>query len=44
MKNDYKKRKTNIILPKLNIDFSYVKPPTRPAVESMLENLHNYAM
>lgn len=38
--NDKPKKRTKIVLPKLHLDWSDTKPPTRPASEAMLENLH----
>jgi len=35
-----KKKLTYLKLPMKSLDLSHVKPPTRPAIESMLENLH----
>lgn len=32
--------KKEIKLPTTHPDLSHVKPPTRPAIEAMLENLH----
>lgn len=41
MPKEPKKKKAKIILPAKYPDYSHVKPPTRPAIEWMLENLHN---
>ncbi|MEK7059688.1 MAG: hypothetical protein AAB971_02950 [Patescibacteria group bacterium] len=36
-----KKKITYARLPMNQQDLSHVKPPTRPAIEAMIENLHN---
>ncbi len=40
MPKEPKKKNIKINLPLIYPDLSHIKPPTRPAVEIMIENLH----